>query len=163
LAWGATLFQPSPHTWRSCREVFGRHRPCRPCTLPCSRRHALAALVPLRPCCVALLSSGLPRSGTVSLARELLARAPAERGEPLRKVFEDAEAKSPPIIFMDEIDAIAPNREKKWSAASCRSCSRSWTGFASARRSWSSAPPGHAPAPPSCGHPRVPPRPRVLR
>jgi transitional endoplasmic reticulum ATPase len=30
----------------------------------------------------------------------------------LRKVFEEAEAKSPSIIFMDEIDAIAPNREK---------------------------------------------------
>ncbi|KAM0906041.1 hypothetical protein ACQ4PT_017010 [Festuca glaucescens] len=30
----------------------------------------------------------------------------------LRKVFEEAETKSPSIIFMDEIDAIAPNREK---------------------------------------------------
>ena len=30
----------------------------------------------------------------------------------LRKTFEDAEANSPAIIFIDEIDAIAPKREK---------------------------------------------------
>ncbi|PNT68092.1 cell division cycle protein 48 homolog [Brachypodium distachyon] len=30
----------------------------------------------------------------------------------LRKVFEDAEAQAPSIVFMDEIDAIAPNRDK---------------------------------------------------
>jgi transitional endoplasmic reticulum ATPase len=30
----------------------------------------------------------------------------------LRKAFEEAESKSPAIIFIDEIDAIAPKREK---------------------------------------------------
>ena len=30
----------------------------------------------------------------------------------LREVFAQAEARAPSIIFMDEIDAIAPNREK---------------------------------------------------
>ena len=30
----------------------------------------------------------------------------------MRKAFEDAEANAPAIIFIDEIDAIAPKREK---------------------------------------------------
>jgi transitional endoplasmic reticulum ATPase len=30
----------------------------------------------------------------------------------LRKAFEEAEKNSPSIIFIDEIDAIAPKREK---------------------------------------------------
>jgi transitional endoplasmic reticulum ATPase len=32
--------------------------------------------------------------------------------ENLRKAFEEAEANQPAIIFIDEIDSIAPNREK---------------------------------------------------
>jgi len=30
----------------------------------------------------------------------------------LRKAFEEAEKNSPAIIFIDELDSIAPNREK---------------------------------------------------
>ena len=66
----------------------------------------------------------------------------------LRKAFEEAEKNSPAIIFIDELDAIAPKREKvseqvsraerrkincclvlrlnrrmvKWNAASCHNC-----------------------------------------
>lgn len=63
----------------------------------------------------------------------------------LRRVFEQARA-GPSIIFLDEIDAIAPKR-RRWaassrsSAGSCRSYSRSWTGSRSGDRSSSSAPP----------------------
>jgi len=32
--------------------------------------------------------------------------------ENLRKAFEEADANQPAIIFIDEIDSIAPNREK---------------------------------------------------
>ncbi|KAH3696984.1 hypothetical protein DPMN_084468 [Dreissena polymorpha] len=32
----------------------------------------------------------------------------------LRKAFEEAEKNSPAIIFIDELDAIAPKREKVW-------------------------------------------------
>jgi len=32
----------------------------------------------------------------------------------LRKAFEEAEKNAPAIIFIDELDAIAPKREKVW-------------------------------------------------
>ncbi|GJN16257.1 hypothetical protein PR202_gb03223 [Eleusine coracana subsp. coracana] len=43
---------------------------------------------------------------------EIMSKMAGESEEDLRKVFEDAEARAPSIIFMDEIDAIAPNRDK---------------------------------------------------
>jgi len=43
---------------------------------------------------------------------EVMSKRSGESEAGLRKVFEDAEANSPAIIFIDEIDAIAPKREK---------------------------------------------------
>ncbi|CAL5012304.1 unnamed protein product [Urochloa decumbens] len=43
---------------------------------------------------------------------EIMSKMAGESEENLRKVFADAEANAPAIVFMDEIDAIAPNRDK---------------------------------------------------
>ncbi|CAN1137300.1 Cell division cycle protein 48 homolog [Linum perenne] len=43
---------------------------------------------------------------------EIMSKMAGESEENLRKLFEEAEKKAPAIIFMDEIDSIAPNREK---------------------------------------------------
>ena len=43
----------------------------------------------------------------------------------LRKIFEEAEAQAPSIIFLDEIDAIAPQREPRCRARSRSGSSRS--------------------------------------
>jgi len=43
---------------------------------------------------------------------EVMSKRSGESEAGLRKVFEDAEANSPAIIFIDEIDAVAPKREK---------------------------------------------------
>ena len=43
---------------------------------------------------------------------EIMSAMAGQSEENLRKLFEKAEAEAPSIIFMDEIDAIAPNREK---------------------------------------------------
>jgi len=69
----------------------------------------------------------------------------------LRKAFSECEKNSPAILFIDEIDAIAPKREKvgkdlniiitpkifrhmvKLSVGLCRNCSHSWTGSSSAQ------------------------------
>lgn len=48
-----------------------------------------------------------------------------ESEEGLRKAFEEAEANAPAIIFIDEIDAIAPKREKtqgEWSTLCLEGC-----------------------------------------
>lgn len=37
----------------------------------------------------------------------------------LRKAFEEAEKNSPAIIFIDELDAIAPKREKVLNEIAC--------------------------------------------
>ncbi len=63
----------------------------------------------------------------------------------LRKVFEEAEKNAPAIIFIDEIDSIAPKRDKTqvraalitagWfhrPAGSCNVCRRAQTCFANA-------------------------------
>jgi transitional endoplasmic reticulum ATPase len=41
-----------------------------------------------------------------------MSKASGESEENLRKAFEDAEKNSPAIIFIDEIDSIAPKRDK---------------------------------------------------
>jgi transitional endoplasmic reticulum ATPase len=43
---------------------------------------------------------------------EIMSKMAGESESNLRKIFEEAEKKSPAIIFIDEIDSIAPNREK---------------------------------------------------
>lgn len=43
---------------------------------------------------------------------EIMSKMAGEAEGNLRKAFEEAEKNSPAIIFMDEIDSIAPNREK---------------------------------------------------
>jgi len=43
---------------------------------------------------------------------EIMSKLAGESESNLRKAFEEAEKNSPAIIFMDEIDAIAPKREK---------------------------------------------------
>ena len=43
---------------------------------------------------------------------EIMSKYYGESEEQLREVFEDAEANSPAIVFIDELDAIAPKREE---------------------------------------------------
>ncbi|RZC77329.1 hypothetical protein C5167_001525 [Papaver somniferum] len=46
---------------------------------------------------------------------EIMSSWPGESAKNLTKAFEKAEKKAPSIIFIDEIDSIAPNREKIYS------------------------------------------------
>lgn len=43
---------------------------------------------------------------------EIMSKLAGESESNLRKAFEEAEKNSPAIIFIDELDAIAPKREK---------------------------------------------------
>ena len=43
---------------------------------------------------------------------EIMSKLAGESESNLRKAFEEAEKNSPSIIFIDEIDSIAPKREK---------------------------------------------------
>lgn len=43
---------------------------------------------------------------------EIMSKMAGEAESNLRKAFEEAEKNSPAIIFIDEIDSIAPKREK---------------------------------------------------
>ena len=43
---------------------------------------------------------------------EIMSKMAGEAEANLRKAFEEAEKNSPAIIFIDEIDSIAPNRNK---------------------------------------------------
>ena len=47
-----------------------------------------------------------------SLIAEIMSKLAGESESNLRKAFEEAEKNSPAIIFIDEIDSIAPKREK---------------------------------------------------
>ncbi|CAG8528806.1 10299_t:CDS:2, partial [Acaulospora colombiana] len=51
---------------------------------------------------------------------EIMSKMAGESESNLRKAFEEAEKNSPAIIFIDEIDAIAPKREKAMMAATNR-------------------------------------------
>ena len=71
---------------------------------------------------------GLPGTGKTLMARavanetgaffflingpEIMSKMAGESESNLRKAFEEAEKNSPAIIFIDEIDSIAPKREK---------------------------------------------------
>lgn len=46
------------------------------------------------------------------LGPEIMSKLAGESESNLRKAFEEAEKNSPAIIFIDELDAIAPKREK---------------------------------------------------
>ncbi|VAH59053.1 unnamed protein product [Triticum turgidum subsp. durum] len=75
-----------------------------------------------------ILLYGLPGSGKTLIARavanetgaffflingpEIMSKMAGESESNLRKAFEEAEKNAPSIIFIDEIDSIAPNREK---------------------------------------------------
>lgn len=43
---------------------------------------------------------------------EIMSKLAGESESNLRKAFEEADKNSPAIIFIDELDAIAPKREK---------------------------------------------------
>ena len=74
------------------------------------------------------VNQGPPGSGKTLIARavanetgaffftingpEIMSKMAGESEGQLRKAFEEAEANSPSIIFIDEIDSIAPKREK---------------------------------------------------
>jgi len=46
------------------------------------------------------------------LGPEIMSKLAGESESNLRKAFEEADKNSPAIIFIDELDAIAPKREK---------------------------------------------------
>src|SRR6267154_3953940 len=48
---------------------------------------------------------------------EIMSKMAGESESNLRKAFEEAEKNSPAIIFIDEIDSIAPKRDKVRNAA----------------------------------------------
>lgn len=48
----------------------------------------------------------------VSKGPEIMSKLAGESESNLRKAFEEAEKNAPAIIFIDELDAIAPKREK---------------------------------------------------
>lgn len=48
----------------------------------------------------------------LSQGPEIMSKLAGESESNLRKAFEEAESNAPAIIFIDELDAIAPKREK---------------------------------------------------
>ena len=50
--------------------------------------------------------------GSLFLGPEIMSKLAGESESNLRKAFEEAEKNAPAIIFIDELDAIAPKREK---------------------------------------------------
>lgn len=58
-------------------------------------------------CCCLKVQSDVFISGP-----EIMSKLAGESESNLRKAFEEAEKNAPAIIFIDELDAIAPKREK---------------------------------------------------
>lgn len=52
------------------------------------------------------------RSAFLCEGPEIMSKLAGESESNLRKAFEEAEKNAPAIIFIDELDAIAPKREK---------------------------------------------------
>lgn len=80
-----------------------------------------------------VLMSGAPGCGKTLIAKAMASEAnvyffdcnggalvgkPQETEANVRKVFEDCSANAPAILFIDEVDALAPNRDKAASASS---------------------------------------------
>jgi len=53
---------------------------------------------------------------------EIMSKLAGESESNLRKAFEEAEKKAPAIIFIDEIDSIAPKREKTQVSSTLANC-----------------------------------------
>lgn len=56
---------------------------------------------------------------------EIMSKLAGESESNLRKAFEEAEKNAPAIIFIDELDAIAPKERKpmgRWSGVLYHSC-----------------------------------------
>ena len=49
---------------------------------------------------------------SLCIGPEIMSKLAGESESNLRKAFEEAEKNAPAIIFIDELDAIAPKREK---------------------------------------------------
>lgn len=62
------------------------------------------------------------------LGPKIMSKLAGESESNLRKAFEEAEKNSPAIIFIDELDAIAPKREKVNSLL-CPSSTPQWIGI----------------------------------
>ena len=107
--------------WRRRSNGSGRLWNC-----PCASRRSLSRLGIDAP--KGILLHGPPGSGKTLIARavaqetqaqfyhingpEIMQRHYGESEEKLRSIFEKAQENAPAIIFLDEIDALAPRREK---------------------------------------------------
>lgn len=63
---------------------------------------------------------------------EIMSKLAGESESNLRKAFEEAEKMAPSIIFIDELDAIAPKREKVngiFSSLTCFAVSNAFTTY----------------------------------
>jgi hypothetical protein len=74
----------------------------RKCALPCAGKTLIARAVANETGAFFFLING----------PEIMSKLAGESESNLRKAFEEAEKNSPAIIFIDEIDSIAPKREK---------------------------------------------------
>ena len=71
----------------------------------CAREHTLTLAVPSKLSSLDLLLSR-------SAGPEVMSKMAGESEQKLRQAFEECEKNSPAILFIDEIDAIAPRRDK---------------------------------------------------
>jgi SpoVK/Ycf46/Vps4 family AAA+-type ATPase len=62
----------------------------------------------------------------LSAGPEIMSKLAGESESNLRKAFEECEKNSPAILFIDELDAIAPKREKVRGLLVIRSLMRDW-------------------------------------
>lgn len=107
-----------------CRRQLAQIRECVELPLKHPELFARIGIRPPR----GILLHGPPGTGKTQIARaianeigaylliingpEIMSKMSGESESNLRKAFEEANKKQPSIIFMDEIDSIAPNREK---------------------------------------------------
>ena len=67
---------------------------------------------PARHSSLKLLQTKQDATSSILPGPEVMSGGAGESEKKIRSVFEDARENAPAIIFMDEIDSIAPNREK---------------------------------------------------